>query len=432
MPHALIVSVGTGTRKDVDIARPLIKLVRQIDPDFVAFLVSAESERVAHSVVAEIGMPTDSCQVLHVPDVDDIEVAFRVALAAIRTARDRGYALHQISIDFTSGTKAMSAGVAMAGVIAGCGSLRYIAGTRQQGVVMDGTERFLSLQPTAILAYRELELARALLLRLQFRGAVERCEAVNPALLDQHGQVVLRSLGHLARAYDAWDKFDHRRFRGEYGEADMTLRELSSFRLADGIPRRVLAIAEAVRANQLTEDLLADLYANAERRRWEGKFDDAVARLYRLVEMLAQRELRKYGLEAEDLDLAKLPANLAKTYAKQRDPLDCKVKIGLRDGYRVLNALGSPIGSLFGAATKLDDDLSARNRSILAHGVTPIDGATAERLSKSVLAFARSAIPDFEERCRELQFPWLVDEPNLRAVTSTPESHRTVAGRIDK
>lgn len=410
MPHALIVSVGTGTRKDVDIARPLVKLVRQIDPDFVAFLVSAESEHVAHAVVAETDMSADSWQVLHVPDVDDIEVAFRVALAAIRTARDRGYALHQISIDFTSGTKAMSAGVAMAGVIAGCGSLRYIAGTRQQGVVRDGTERFLSLQPTAILAYRELELARALLLRLQFRGAVERCEAVNPALLDDHGQAVLRSLDHLARAYDAWDKFNHRRFRGEYGEADTALHELAPFRLADGIPRRVLAIAEAIKADQLTEDLLADLYANAERRRWEGKFDDAVARLYRLVEMLAQRELRRYGIETGAMDLARLPADVAETYAKQRDPSDGKVKIGLRDSYQILTALGSPLASAFDGAAKLGDDLSTRNRSILAHGVTPIDGAVAERLRDAVRALARSAIPDFEERCDELQFPWLVDD----------------------
>jgi CRISPR-associated protein (TIGR02710 family) len=414
MPHALVVSVGTGTRKDVDISRPLVKLVRQIDPDFVAFLVSAESERVAHTVVAETGIPTDSWQVLQVPDVDDIEEAFRVALAAIRTARDRGYALHQISIDFTSGTKAMSAGIAMAGVIAGCGSLRYIAGTRQQGIVMDGTERFLSLHPTAIIAYREIELARALLLRLQFRGAIERCEAVNSALLDDHGQAVLRSLDHLAHAYDAWDKFDHRRFRGEYGEADMTLRELASFRLADGIPRRVLAIAEAIKAGQLTDDLLADLYANAERRRWEGRFDDAVARLYRLVEMLAQRELGKYGLETGDLDLAKLPTDLAEAYAKQRDPSDGKVKIGLRDAYHVLKGLDSPLASAFDAAAKLGDDLAARNRSILAHGITPIDAGTAKRLSESVLVLARSAIPGFEERCRQLQFPWLVDDLHHR------------------
>lgn len=410
MPHALVVSVGTGTRKDVDISRPLVKLVRQIDPDFVAFLVSAESERVAHTVVAEVSMPTDSWQVLQVSDVNDVEDAFRVALAAIHALRERGYDLRQISIDFTSGTKAMSAGVAMAGVVAGCGSLRYIAGTRQQGVVIDGTERFLSLHPAAIIAYREIELAQALLLRLQFRGAIERCETVSMVLLNERSQALLRGLNHLARAYDAWDKFNHRRFRGEYEEADTTLHELGCFRLAPEIPRRVLAIADAVKANQLTDDLLADLYANAERRRWEGKFDDAVARLYRLVEMLAQRELRVYGLETGDLDLTKLPADLAAAYAKERDPSDGKVKIGLRDSYRVLTALGSPLGKAFDAAVALGDDLSARNRSILAHGVTPIDASTAKRLSAMVLVLARSAIPDFEERCRQLQFPWLVDD----------------------
>jgi hypothetical protein len=68
-----------------------------------------------------------------------------------------------------------------------------------------------------------------------------------------------------------------------------------------GICRFAAATAEA---HTFLEELLSggktpsltymlDLFANAERRLHEGKTDDAIVRLYRIIEMIAQERLRE-------------------------------------------------------------------------------------------------------------------------------------------
>jgi hypothetical protein len=52
---------------------------------------------------------------------------------------------------------------------------------------------------------------------------------------------------------------------------------------------------------------MIDLIANARRRAEEGFYDDAVGRLYRTMEMLAQFELlTKYDQDTSDIDLSKV------------------------------------------------------------------------------------------------------------------------------
>ena len=122
-------------------------------------------------------------------------------------------------------------------------------------------------------------------------------------------------------------------------------------------------------------DRLADLANNAERRTREGKFDDAVGRLYRLTEMLAQYELRmQHKMDTGDVPLkrfSELP-DLASKLEKRRAN-DGKIKVGLQDAYEMLAALGSELGRQFREAGKLSKLLAARNQSILAHGHVPIE-----------------------------------------------------------
>jgi len=49
--------------------------------------------------------------------------------------------------------------------------------------------------------------------------------------------------------------------------------------------------------------LIADILNNARRRMKEGKYDDAMARLYRTVELIAQYRLKmKYEIDTSDVD----------------------------------------------------------------------------------------------------------------------------------
>lgn len=409
MPLALVVSVGTGTRSDVDIVRPLTKMIRDVRPDYVRFLASNLSDVHAREVARQADLKPDTWTIDLVSDVNDVEAVFRDGLAAIRHLRDLGFVPSNIGVDFTSGTKAMSAGLVLAAVNLGCGSLRYIAGTRREGIVVDGTERFLSFSPTGIAAARQIQLGLSLLLHLQFVGARECCEEINALLLDEQNRALRDDVATLAGAFDAWDKFNHRHFHDEYYKANLAHPELEPFRVASGVPQRLLAIADDIKNKRISEDLLTDLFTNAQRRFREGKYDDALARFYRFTEMLAQYRLQQLRIDTSNVDRARVPPDLVEKYATMVDPRDGKIKIGLIDAYALLAALGDPIGHAFKNQPRLGNQLSTRNKSILAHGTTPIDRTVVERLRDDLSTLSEAAITNFPERRRQLQFPWLID-----------------------
>jgi CRISPR-associated protein (TIGR02710 family) len=180
------------------------------------------------------------------------------------------------------------------------------------------------------------------------------------------------------------------------------------------------------RKTTISPDHLADLWNNAQRRMTEGKLDDAVARLYRLTEMVAQYVLdSKYGIDSSNVDIAALPAELSASVRKKLEAMAVgiddqgnrttkKVQLGLRDDYEVLAGLGHAIGPLlppFGAKpTRLGQLLDTRNASILAHGSTPISADDARALADEVRTVTVLAMSDFDQRCAQLQFPWLAAE----------------------
>ncbi len=47
--------------------------------------------------------------------------------------------------------------------------------------------------------------------------------------------------------------------------------------------------------------ILASMLNNARRRADESKYDDAIARLYRSLELIAQIKLKEYGLKSSEL-----------------------------------------------------------------------------------------------------------------------------------
>ena len=111
---------------------------------------------------------------------------------------------------------------------------------------------------------------------------------------------------------------------------------------------------------------------NADRRAAQGRYDDAVGRLYRALELLVQvRLLKAYGLETGDLDLAKLPAHLRSDFHPHGDR---KIQIALRRSYDLLSHLDDdPIGQLYQQQKgKIIGALEIRNDSLFAHGFQPI------------------------------------------------------------
>jgi CRISPR-associated protein (TIGR02710 family) len=107
---------------------------------------------------------------------------------------------------------------------------------------------------------------------------------------------------------------------------------------------------------------------NADRRATQNRYDDAVGRLYRALELLAQVRLwQKYQICTGNLDVSKLPEDIKSDYKSQGE-------LGLLKSYQLLTQMSlEPIGELYQQHKQdIKKVLRKRNDSLFAHGFTPV------------------------------------------------------------
>jgi CRISPR-associated protein (TIGR02710 family) len=135
-------------------------------------------------------------------------------------------------------------------------------------------------------------------------------------------------------------------------------------------------------------ELALDLFANAERRFAEGKVDDAVLRIYRLVEMLAQeRLLKRFGIDVSDVRPDQLPHQSRDEFIqKYKNKRTGKIEIPQSPSYQLLKELGDELGEAFSRNfDKFRNVQSARNTSYLAHGFQSSKDSVYEKLREFVV-----------------------------------------------
>jgi CRISPR-associated protein (TIGR02710 family) len=397
----MVMTVGTGTRPETDIVAPLLKSIQNANPDAVVLLVTDESSRHAADLRTRFGSPAPHWEERRLRSADLIHLIFQDCLDGIRWLIAQGLEPAKITVDYTSGTKSMSAGLALAAVALGCGELRYISGIRRDGIVAAQTEYFVSIPPSAILAFYDLRRAEELLRRLQFHAALQLCTSLSDALLTEPDRAYRQALMQAAQAYDAWEKFQHHQAKKLFEQLQHMPALPPDLGVDPQLSHRLGRIGDAVHQQRFTEDLVADLVANAARRLYEGRWDDAVARLYRATEMLAQFVLQhNYGIQTKQVDPQCLPDHLRPQYGGR--------ELGLAGAYALLTELNHPLGQAYQTAQEGPQQLlAARNQSILAHGTKPVSEEAARGFYRRVCALAGTQIQDFDERLRTLQFPWL-------------------------
>jgi len=137
------------------------------------------------------------------------------------------------------------------------------------------------------------------------------------------------------------------------------------------------------------DPLVADLVVNAKRRADAGLLDEAALRLYRAVELLAERRLRlKHGMENDSIKPQQTPEPLrGELLQRKGDPGGEGWKLGLQDTARLLDALGDETGKrIVEALPKLG--VHARNNNWLIHG----EGHVTEKQWLSFLSHCMAAL----------------------------------------
>ncbi|MCS3918743.1 TIGR02710 family CRISPR-associated CARF protein [Fervidibacter sacchari] len=414
MPKGMVITVGVGG----GIEHAIALSIRNSNPDHIVFLVTEQSEKTLEKIEQEakgLGITLPPYETERIRDENDAELAYEAAVSAIRKLGEKDIAPSDITVDYTTGSKPMSAGALYAAIMEGCAEIVYVTGQRDKnGRVISGTEKFITAVPNRLMARRILTEAVRLFNAWQFTAAKQLVdEFLQPFPKDKVAELFpdLDSLSKLCAAYQAWDAFDHITAQKAFEEIDRQTMERWS---PDGQIARnkgwVNKLARKLMAQNPTErlckELLVDLWANALRRLKEGRFIDAVARLYRLTELVAQFRLwHQYGIDTSDVDISKVPENVRERLENYRDEKG-KVKIPLRASYELLEALDDEIGKAW-AKPELRDALSARNNSITAHGLEPVTEEVARKLKEAVEPIVKRLVPELDSLFQEARFPQL-------------------------
>ena len=311
------------------------------------------------NIPAQAGLPEDSFEVVIIP-ADDLDEAVEIIRQKLADLTHR-FPATGIVADYTGGTKSMTAALVIAALETNDIGLQLVTGNRADLVkVRNGTE---SAAPANIESIRLIRAMRPYLSAWQRHAYDEAADGLSG--IRTPGNTLLRNRLNRARdiskAFAAWDRFDHR-------EA-LRLLEIYQPVIGKDLGRYFATLRLLVENNEPA--LLLDLWRNAERRAVQGRYDDAVARCYRMVEWTAQWLLHtRCGIDTSDIAPAQLPDDfdLSKGHAD-------KIQAGLFKAWELVGIKlpGSAAGKF--AANRLPtmlDHIQVRNNSILAHGKTPV------------------------------------------------------------
>ena len=393
MNHILIVSLGNSPE-------PVVNCINSLRPDRAVFICSDGTRYLvdavlSHARIINFDPARDIVQLQQrlkrkqdtsvINELDRLDLVYERARELILNLRHEEPGA-RLTLDYTGGTKTMAAGLAMAAVDDGRVELSITTSERgKDQPAISGYSIPVPVSMAAIQAYRLLDQDLPQLLRRYDYAAAEQAVQRIARLPDQDSETraMLQRLAHILVALDAWDRFDHlRAVEVLQGLGDRSLDERLLFPLKRVIASRRCLDPEA-EANSWPQmrgghgfEAVEDLLNNAERRAYQERFDDAVGRLYRAMELAAQLALKlRYELETGAIDLDNLPESLRGKYTLKQEQLgEAALKLGLRASYDLLAELQDPVGICWSnRRQKLLDALKTRNTSLFAHGFRSID-----------------------------------------------------------
>lgn len=393
---------------------PVVTSIRENNPDRVIFLCSGDTVTAKGSyitvegqgkvcgggrgtppdqpnILEQTALSRDRAEIIRIDRFDDLNACYRAALEALTRARET-YPEAEIVADYTGGTKSMSAGLGAAALDVEGTSICVVKGIRADlTAVQDGTQSIRITRTNRAALLRQRNLIFHHLKRFDYAAAYSLARhLLHTPDLPQDLEHSLQRTALLAQAFDAWDRFDHRE----------ALRLLKPFRRDQH--QRVRFLEHILISRRLLEEdgvtmprsmhgfeVLEDLLLNAERRARQHRYDDAVARLYRAVELTGQLYLKvRHDLQTGNLDVARLPESLQPRYEALRDQKGT-VAIGLVKTYELLAELDTErFGPCWTAwKNRLLDALQVRNHSILAHGFQPVSAREFSNLQSTFSDF---------------------------------------------
>ncbi len=367
----LILTVGGS-------CKPLVNAIKIHKPDYIYFVCSSASKKVVNgegkpckerdeedkpSIVSQVDLNPECYKIWEVSDPDNFENCYQTIKLLADDLKERfGKKPQQIIANYTGGTKTMSVTLALVALNEETWDLEFNRGPRQDLIKIRGGDVPVVMNKWAVFMEYQLQIVEYSIKNFYYSEAFNLLTKLLQKPIPSDRVQKIQKLCNLCQAFDIWDRFNHEEaltllepYAGDYLEHFLALKKITG------------------KVRNTGYEPVIDLLNNAERRAIQNRYDDAVARLYRAVEMLAQLHLKnQYNLDSGNIDVNKLPKALQEKYKNFADEKE-KLHLPLKRSYELLSDLGDPLGKLFFEKEKLImDALTKRNFSILAHGTKPL------------------------------------------------------------
>ena len=409
----LLVSVGGS-------GAPVIYSINSQKPDYIIYFTSRDSRKIVrHNIEPQLDYRPVDHDIIVTDDEQDLLVSVQALMQQLpQLLANWNLDYSALQGDYTGGTKTMSAALVLSLARAGC-PYSYIGGSARDkenlGVVIDGREQMLYRKnPWDVLAVNDLQEIRLLFNRCSYRE-VENLAEKTAERVDE-SQSFFTGLQYISAGLYRWDNFDYSGARNLLNRGlnqidpfiqghssaelktffqhliacrdrlEMILRDTLLFK-SNPAKKEIEQLSTAIDGQAFIVDLLANAVRRAE---IEYKYDDAVARLYSVIEKIAKVRLKTaYGLDNSDLDLDKLPEDLQPGLrANDLTSITGKIQIPLGRSYTLLASLKDPLGYAYlESASELEKILGVRNMSLLAHGFEPVSAETYTKMLQITLKF---------------------------------------------
>lgn len=437
MQKALVLSVGGSSE-------PLIYSIKTYKPDFIYFLHSGDTREYVDITLSEFDYDSSQYLLKELKNPQSLEESFSKSREIISSLK-KDYDVH---VDFTGGTKPMVAGLVLAAIGEEC-KYSYVGSNKGRegrdkdgvGVVVNGFEEIISQKdPYDLYAVVEFNRGMDFFNKYQFTAAKSNFIAASEKLEDKNLKELATLYIDLVELYDVWDKFNNKvnkKTLNSYLENQILKKINNSENIRNTLEDESPSFLSQIEANinflklKISRNgvieiddvkyYLPDLLNNASRRIEEGKYDDAVARLYRATELIAQTGLANEGFininRLRENKIFRIPLDAiencdnkdAVEYIKGLDEYwyakKGVMKIPLAKSFDFLKHLGCQYANDYLEDKRLKSMVNKRNDSLLAHGLNPINREDAENLFESVLKYSIGVFPEIEKYMEMAKFP---------------------------
>ena len=411
----LFMTVGTGINQGSEeegyksMANKLYSSINRIFPSFVVFFATDKSKQTIKYIEElfknenDVFVEDEDYEIKYIEEIDDFNHCFEIIEQGIWFYDILSEDNVEIVMDYTSGTKTMSAAIACCGMIYNK-TLVSVGGDRSAGLVAQGTESINYQNLYKI--YDKFSIMR---IRSNFNANrfFTNIDILN-GIVDSN--IAKDDLLNLCKSYYSWENMD---FLEAYNFLTKVNMDRLIFYEIKGDLKKNLKALGAINKSK-SENLkdcyiLASLINNSIRRAEEYKYDDAIARLYRAFELIGQIRLNKYNLFSADIDVDILKNKgvseefIADLERKRED--DGKIKIGLIKDYNLLYELDDDLGKYFMEnENRIRNMTKKRNDSILAHGLESQDKESFDEFLDLIVTLAKKLDKDMKKFLDETKF----------------------------